>query len=461
MKIERTLFTGLALSLILGLACCGGSGSIKKTDFEGDWRTGWGSEITIKDVTEKSFSFSFTGVTESGNIGELEGEALITADNKAVFAFKNEELEISATFEFSITDGKLIVALTEGYMAGYFGRGVYMQGEYTKHQSEVAQQHEEMATADESFLTKMLRNNAKIVRLDPEKSIVVNNGKVYNSAYLEIPGSKRVSSSTGFAVTTDAIIYTEEPAYFEHPYELWCMDLQGNAKKLIVKNTTIFGICIAGDRVIYTTRNALDLDWETTGLYWYDLNTSKNTRLLEKKNQYESYSVISFDDDFLYYTIDSASEVWRVRWNGTQEEVMLNVEIPEGFYKVENDYYYCIKRDYENFTAEISRYAIDNSKQAVIYSVSVDMKEIVDGWAYFVNEKGFHKINMANGSTILLADFTPFNNITFNMLLGITGDGIYFNVMVEEEDVCTERWYKVPPDGGTMELLAEGECHYG
>jgi len=135
MTTHKTLITGLALLLIFALAGCSGGGGQKKTDFAGEWRTGWGCEITITDVTEQSFRFSFTGVTQSGNIGNLEGKALFTADNKAVFAFENKELEMTATFEFSIADCKLIVALTEGDMEGYFGRGVYMQGEYAKYES--------------------------------------------------------------------------------------------------------------------------------------------------------------------------------------------------------------------------------------------------------------------------------------------------------------------------------------
>ena len=297
------------------------------------------------------------------------------------------------------------------------------------------------------FLAKLLRNNAKLVRLDPVKEIREYNGQPYTSTDIGISGSKYIPCDA-FAIVGDAIVYTEYPGYFELPFELWRMDMQGGAKTLIAKNAKRFGVIFAGDRVIYEASNYPKEEDETSGLFCYDLKTSKNTKLLDR-----AYSVVSFDDDYVYF---DDGYVGRVRWNGGQVEFLEGVIMPEGLYKVEGDYYYC----YNDNTDQISRYKVTDGMLTGIEPIYGILWEIVDGWAYYVNEQmGLYKVNLTNGATVPLAEFKPFEkseNTLGIVVGGMTGTSIYLYFIVEEEDDYVIRWYKVPIDGGTMELIFEG-----
>ena len=252
----------------------------------------------------------------------------------------------------------------------------------------------------DDILSKLLINSGKFIRL---QDIVEYGGQVYATKNLSpcIPGCNPVPGYGEFAIIGDVIIY-EDKEGFESPSELGRMDLQGNNRILIADDVSKGSVRIAGDRIVYLTRN---FDWETTGVFWYDLKTSKITRLLNEQDCKEFDSVVSFDDDFVYYKTDWNSDVSRVRWDGTKAEVLQGIKMPENLYKVEGEYYYCLSSDWDNSTAEISRYAINGGKPEGKYTISAkDIKHIVDGWAYFGNKTGIHKINLNDGTIIKLAD---------------------------------------------------------
>ena len=110
-------------------------------EFEGEWS--WSSEdisndITITNVTQKSFTFSFFGMftTSYGvpHTGGLEDQtAYFTAPNTALFEYSNEEIsDETGTINFVLKDGKLFVTATDNcYLIG-FGVGVRIDGEYVK-----------------------------------------------------------------------------------------------------------------------------------------------------------------------------------------------------------------------------------------------------------------------------------------------------------------------------------------
>ena len=449
MTTHKTLITGLALLLILALAGCSGGAKKNKSDFAGDWQNST-NDITITNVTEESFHFSFMGVTEYGNNGDLEGEALFTSGYKAVFDFKNEDNNETVRYEFSITEGKLIVSVTEGNesaMIGIFGAGIYMSGEYTKRQSPESNLAEQSSAAvgNDDILAKLLTNSTKFVHL---KTIVEHNGQIYAPDNMCIPEWKPLINNCPFAVIGDKVVL--ESGYgFEFPAaDLVLTDLQNSYEKIIADNVS--NVIIAGNRVIYNTRNP---DFDVTGVFWYDINTSKITKLLDEKDCKEFYSVVSFDDDFVYYKTDFLGDVSRVRWNGTQAEVLQDEKIPKNLYKVENEYYYCEDNDWEKQISTISRYAINSGKPEGVYTITNDgLLEVIDGWAYFGNKTGFHKMNMSTGATVKLADIAAFKEGSkVNRLIGIFGNSIYFTVVLWGEDYGDERLYKVPLNGGTVE----------
>ena len=104
--------------------------------WEGEWSC-YGmveAEITIIDVTESSFDFSFFGtfINPYGAIhfGELEGIAYFTADNQAVCDYKDWDDEVTEIC-FFLDDGELNVSTSNKEFYD-FGQGVIMDGVYTK-----------------------------------------------------------------------------------------------------------------------------------------------------------------------------------------------------------------------------------------------------------------------------------------------------------------------------------------
>jgi hypothetical protein len=98
-------------------------------NFEGVWRTE-GGEIVIKNQSAQLFEFSFHGYSESGNTGELEGVAVVTSFNTAVYKNKNEYDGRIAEVTFNAVNGTLVV--DEANSFGLFGMGVYISGMYKK-----------------------------------------------------------------------------------------------------------------------------------------------------------------------------------------------------------------------------------------------------------------------------------------------------------------------------------------
>ena len=109
-------------------------------EFEGKWS--WSSEevsndLTITNVTSKTFVFSFLGIyiNSAGvaHLGDLEGTALFTAADTALFEYSDEEnSEETVTVNFVFKEGKLFVTGTDNcYLLG-FGLGVRMDGEYVR-----------------------------------------------------------------------------------------------------------------------------------------------------------------------------------------------------------------------------------------------------------------------------------------------------------------------------------------
>jgi hypothetical protein len=101
--------------------------------FTGTWRMeeeGMSAEIVITKQTARSFEFSFGGVTDQGNTGELEGVAVIKKAGIALYEEKDEYSGETVRVKFTWKDGKLIV--DEENTFGLFGMGVYISGTYKR-----------------------------------------------------------------------------------------------------------------------------------------------------------------------------------------------------------------------------------------------------------------------------------------------------------------------------------------
>jgi hypothetical protein len=123
------------LVLVCAILCATFAQSAAAADFSGEWhRTNVDkmdeATITITNVTDKSFDFSFEGY-HAANSGEMEGTAVFTDKDRAVYEYKNEDMDWELTLTFVMNDGELSVSC-EGSYFGLFGTGVYIDGEYTK-----------------------------------------------------------------------------------------------------------------------------------------------------------------------------------------------------------------------------------------------------------------------------------------------------------------------------------------
>jgi len=319
------------------------------------------------------------------------------------------------------------------------------------------------AAAD--VIPKLLTGRGEIV---PLNHISEYRGQIYASGFLCIPGWNPVPGvntyTGGFAVVGDAVVYTRPQGSSPFPTELYRSDLNGGSETVIAGDVLSFGgVWAAGDRIIYVSVvETPDDELICNGVFWYDVNVSKSTRLLGKLDDDEFFSLISFDDDFVYYRTSQASDVRRVRWDGTQAEALRGVEFPfpDGFYKVEGEYYYFATASYHTVETELRRYSINSGKARGSYTIDTILA-FKDGWAYYGDATGIYKINMANGEKVKLADLAP-NVITVNSGIGfgwnvIIGDSIYFSasytdVDYEKDDVRNTGLYKVPLNGGLMEF---------
>ena len=305
------------------------------------------------------------------------------------------------------------------------------------------------ASGSDEISSKLLLNRAKIVFL---KSIVEHGGQVFTHewSHLHLPEWEIAPVYENFAFIGNAIFF-EYRIFIEisqQPSELKRVDMQGDNETLIAESVKPGSVRVANDRIIYQTCND---NWETTGLYWYNTKTSKITSLLDKKDEMGWLTVESFDNDFVYYTTDRNSDVSRVRWNGTNAEVLQGVKMPKDLYKFEGDYYYCMDENSYNAPTEISRHSIKSGALEGAYTIAAkgaDIK-IEDGWAYFGDKTGFHKMNMYTGATVKLVDKAVLQkDWEFGSLEGVFGDNIYFTII---EDVCVAMLFKVPLNGGKIE----------
>ena len=311
-----------------------------------------------------------------------------------------------------------------------------------------------------NILPKLLINSEKITTLN---LIAEHGGKVYAAGFLRIPGWNPVPGVSiytgGFAIIGDSIIYKRPFGTGSFPAELYRSNLKGGAETVITRDIDSSGsVWAAGNRIIYAgLTEKPDYGPICSGVFWYDVKTSKITRLLGGMSEDEFFSLVSFDDDFVYYQKKPSKDVWRISWNGTKHEVLKGVIFPEDFHKVEGEYYYCSLIDYDTNKTKISRYSISDGKPKGAYTIdATSLIALKGGWAYFGNETGIYKTNMNTGKKVKLADLPP--NVRgwfFGFLFGegaIIGDSIYFSAYYEEEDNSQNtRLYKVPIDGGKME----------
>ena len=322
-------------------------------------------------------------------------------------------------------------------------------------------------TSDDIF-SRLINNRGKSASFT---HIAEHGGQVYASGFMSIPGWNPVHGvdtyNGGFAIVGDVIIYQRPQGTDPFPTELYRSDLRGGNETVIAGDVLSYGgVWAAGNRIIFASiTETPDYDIESNGVYWYDVKTSQTTRLLPDLHDAFSFSFVSFDEDFVYFKISPAMEIWRVSWDGSHAEILNGVLFPDDFYKVEGKYYYCESIDYDADATEISRYSVKDGKKAGSYTVdATGLIAIKDGWAYFGNETGIYKINTNTGETFKLADLAPnvygwsFGGFEENSVIG---GNLYFSacfadVDFEKEGVHTNGLFKVQLNGGRMEYQNVG-----
>ena len=302
------------------------------------------------------------------------------------------------------------------------------------------------------ILPTLLRNSGKI---KPFSHVAEYGGKVYASGFQCLPEWKPVAGVThptgGFAVIGDALIYYCHPGYTSpSPITLYRSDLQGNNVKEITDALDNFGnVWAAGDRVIYSTINDDDV---RTGVFWYDVKTSKSTRLLKEMPYDVTFTLVSFDDEFVYYRTGNSRDLWRVRWDGTGRE-SAEIHFPDDLYKIEGDNYYCVSVDNDANTMAIHRYSIRNeNNRASCILEALPLRAIKDGVAYFFKGSTIYKVDVNSGKRVNLASIP--SKMPESQLIEwfIIGDSLYIKARSYHKDnAFIVRIYKVPLSGGEME----------
>ena len=420
-----------------------------KAQFEGKWSTK-DNEINITNVNKSSFDFSFMGFHDA-HFGELEGTALFTAANKAVFDYEGDDGDQKVKYEFVITDGKLFVSVVEGDETGLFGAGVYMNGSYSKSNSprNVTQQENVPAPDFEDMLSTLLMNHEQNFRF---KEVVKYKGQVYTTPDLTLPDCTPVPDYGAFAIIGDKFFYIIGDSFESGAGELSYGDLKGENKTIIAGNAGKNIAWAVGNKIIYTT--IVD-EWTMSGAYWYDVKSSKTTRLLNEADCEAFDSFVAFDDNFAYYR--KGSDVICIRWDGSEKKVVQDVNILEVITKIEGEYYYSVVTDEDNLTTIISRYSIRSGKTEGEYSFTKgNFMGIEDGWAYYSNLSGIFKRNMNDGKTAKIADMVSIETEhQVGRLLVIVNGILYFEVYIYDDDEpCAKvRLYKAPINGGRMEYM--------
>ena len=301
-------------------------------------------------------------------------------------------------------------------------------------------------------LSTLLRNSGKII---PFSHVAESGGKVYASGFQCLPEWKPVAGVThptgGFAVIGDALIYYCHPGYTSpSPITLYRSDLQGNNVTEITDALDNFGnVWAAGDRVIYSTINDDDV---RTGVFWYDVKTSKSTRLLKEMPYEVNFTLVSFSDEFVYYRLSNSSDLWRVRWDGAGRE-STSIQFPDDVYKIEGDNYYRVSIDKGANTIAIYRISISNeNNRASCVLEALPLRAIKDEWAYFFKGSTIYKVDVNSGKRVNLANMP--SNMPESQLVEwfIVGNSLYIKARSYHQDNAFKvRLYKVPMNGGNME----------
>ena len=322
-----------------------------------------------------------------------------------------------------------------------------------------------------NILPELLANSRKIATLN---HIVEHDGQIYASGFLckpewnPVPGVNIYTG--GFAVVGDALIYKRPQGTGAFPTELYRSDLRGGGETVITDDADSYGgVWVVENRVVYASMTETpDYEYVCTGVFWYDVNASKSTRLLKDLSSDETFSLLSFDDEFVYYRLSPTGGVRRIRWDGSGDEALKSrgenfprdetlggMEFPVGLYKVEDRFYYCFNIE----TSIVSRYRYVASGEYSSGSCGIgfdtSLLAMKDGFAYYGNQSGVYKWEMDMGEEFKHARLAPLAPGVQGMSFGegiIVGDDLYFSAHYDGgEDAANTRLYKVPLNGGQME----------
>lgn len=310
-------------------------------------------------------------------------------------------------------------------------------------------ENQPVVTAEQK-IQELIRNLAKIERFS---SIKQYNGNVYSIESLALPEWMSISmpgALNNSIVIIDGSIFVAGGVEGSHvPYFLYRFDLHSGGITLIT-NYSIWNIYVVENKIIYSA--SYDEYSEPFGMFSYDIATSNTIKLSDNY-----FTWLSYDDEFIYYHEGYEGNLWRVRWDGSQNEEVYDLEIPYDIFTIDGDYFYIRYLDIFYWkTVGISRYSINNIKEREnYYSIPEDMNNfltIYKGWAYLGGDAGIYKMDMNNGELIKLADLSPEIRYGLVYLIDIIDDDLFIGAHVEVEgEFENTRMYKVSINGGEME----------
>ena len=292
-------------------------------------------------------------------------------------------------------------------------------------------------------------------------------GTVYASEFICIPEWTAVSGSMSLlsymAVVGDYIYYIKYDATGVDVGSLWRSDLDGGNLIEIANNICAYTPkFIAEGKIIYgaveeelvtehfDNSSYQYLSYEHQGTFSYCTNTSQTVRLSD-----DAFYWLSYDEEYIYYQMQDAKDIWRVRWNGTYREVMDELILPYRVMFVEGEYFYTLDGDsFWNYSV-INRYSNNNSNESdSSYTIPDGLWFLTlhDEWAYFGGEEGIIKVNMDAGNTVKLADLPSGYTIPVPVFRTLIGDYLFISIFFDmDEDWEYIRLYKLPLTGGVME----------
>ena len=297
------------------------------------------------------------------------------------------------------------------------------------------------------LLTRLLINRGKMKRAN--SYIVEHRGQVYANDMVCLPQWNSIYDGSTLAVTDMAIVYTVPKGEFGIVSDLYRIDMKNNKKEMIAQDVNGNTIWIANEKVIYenVSMNLQNYELECSGVFWYDLNTGKTSTLLDS-----SGLLLSFDDDYVYFK--ASDGVVYLPWDGSYRHERSGVEFPDDLYLVEGDHYYCVTEDSFDMETTIRGYSIHDRALKNSHTLRVsNLITLQDGWAYYGDVTGIHKLEISSGKVIKLADFVPnMDEYGIGNVVGvILGDTLYFNANFGlDEGLYAAQLYKVPLNGGAM-----------